>query len=255
MSIHQAAAQGYEVSADSYERGRPEYPSEAVQHLVGALRIREGTAVLDLGAGTGKFTKQLASSGAHLFAVEPVKAMRDKLAEKLPSATVLDGTAEAIPLKSSSLDVVVVAQAFHWFDGTRALAEIGRVLKPGGRLGLVWNVRDESVDWVSQLTKLVDPHEGRTPRYRTSPWRRAFDRSNGFTPLEAKHFHHVHRGPPQMVVDRVASISFIAALPETERNGILAQVRHLLSTHPETRGHTEVDFHYRTDTFVCSSMA
>ena len=84
MSIHQAAAQGYEVSADSYERGRPEYPSEAVQHLVGALGIREGTAVLDLGAGTGKFTKLLACSGAHLFAVEPVKAMRDKLGEKVP---------------------------------------------------------------------------------------------------------------------------------------------------------------------------
>ena len=131
MNIHQAAAQGYEVSADSYERGRPEYPSEAVQHLVGALGIREGTAVLDLGAGTGKFTKLLACSGAHLLAVEPVKAMRDKLVEKVPSATVLDGTAEAIPLKSSSLDAVVVAQAFHWFDGTRprgnwACAEAGR---------------------------------------------------------------------------------------------------------------------------------
>jgi len=86
MNIHEAAAQGYEVAADSYERGRPEYPSEAVQYLVGALGIREGSAVLDLGAGTGKFTKLLAPSRARLLAVEPVKAMREKLADKMPCA-------------------------------------------------------------------------------------------------------------------------------------------------------------------------
>jgi SAM-dependent methyltransferase len=178
--------------------------------------------------------------------------MRRKLAENAPHAIVIEGTAEAIPLETGSLNAVVVATAFHWFDGVRALAEIHRVLKPGGHLGLVWNARDESVDWVAQLTQLIDPHQGEAPRYRAGLWRAAFEGSTQFTPFRVKQFHHVHRGPPQMVVDRVGSISFVAALPAPAREQVLAQVRHLLATHPATRGLAEIDFPYRTDTFVCS---
>src|SRR5262249_40203861 len=192
--------------------------------LVRALDVGEGTKVLDLAAGTGKFTKVLESAGARIFAVEAVEAMRRKLAQNVAHATVIEGTAEAISLGGGFGNAVVVATAFHWFDGVRALAEIHRVLKPGGHLGLVWNARDESVDWVAQLTQLIDPHQGEAPRYRAGLWRAAFEGSIQFTPLRVKQFHHVHRGPPQMIVDRMASISFVAALSIPTREQVLADV-------------------------------
>jgi SAM-dependent methyltransferase len=222
-----------------------------VEHLVSSLGLPEGRTVLDLGAGTGKLTRLLASHAkpARIVAVEPVAAMRRKLTENVPEATVLDGTAEAIPLEAGSVGVVVVAQAFHWFDGDRALREIRRVLEPGGRLGLVWNVRDESVGWVAELTRLIDAHESGEPRYRTGRWREAFDRTKDFTPLESARFGHVHRGPREMIVDRVSSISFIAALPHEEHEAVLQQVRGLVDLLD-----AEVELPYRTDVFVCRRL-
>jgi SAM-dependent methyltransferase len=146
----------------------------------------------------------------------------------------------------------VVAQAFHWFDGARALAEIHRVLKPKGKLALIWNVRDERVDWIAQLTAIVDAHEADVPRYRSGRWREAFDQTDLFGPLERHQFDHVHQGTPQMVLDRVSSISFIAALPQSDKSLVLAQVRDLLATHPQTKDQQEIAFPYRTDVFCCS---
>ena len=152
--IHEQASIGFKRAADAYERGRPEYPAAAVEHLVKTLDIARGSRVVELGAGTGKFTRTLVPTGAEILAVEPVDAMRQKLSELLPGVKMVDGAAEAIPLADASADAVVVAQAFHWFDGERALAEIHRVLKAGGGLGLIWNVRDDSLGVDSQ----IDPH-------------------------------------------------------------------------------------------------
>ena len=111
--------------------------------------------MLDLAAGTGKLTRLLAEGGADVVAVEPVAAMRAVLAEAMPEITVLDGTAETIPLGPASVDAVTVAQAFHWFDAEAALAEIHRVLRRGGGLGLIWNAMDSSPEWVAVLKELV----------------------------------------------------------------------------------------------------
>lgn len=215
-----------------------------------ALELRPERTVLDLGAGTGKLTRLLVPTGARVLACEPVEAMRATLEQIVPRASILAGTAEAIPLADESVDAVVVAQAFHWFDGARALPEVARVLTPGGRLGLVWNVRDESLDWVAQLTSIIDPHEGNAPRYRSGRWRAAFDESELFEPLALAQFRQVVKGPPQMVVDRVMSISFIAALSAEEQTVVEEQVRGLLASHPQTRGAVEIEFPYRTDVFV-----
>ncbi|MBE9126100.1 MULTISPECIES: class I SAM-dependent methyltransferase [unclassified Coleofasciculus] len=150
-SIHNAAAQGFQIAATAYERGRPEYPQEAVHFLLETLDISPEKTVLDLGAGTGKFTRLLTCAGAKLIAVEPVEGMRRQFSSLLPGIEIMFGTAESIPLASASVDVVLVAQAFHWFQGKSSLQEIHRVLKPGGWLGLIWNVRDESVEWVISL--------------------------------------------------------------------------------------------------------
>ncbi|HKE95520.1 MAG TPA: class I SAM-dependent methyltransferase, partial [Povalibacter sp.] len=146
--IHHAAAEGFSARADMYAKGRPEYPPELEGWLRDTLGLGIGATVVDLGAGTGKFIPRLLATGAAIVAVEPIVAMRAQLAAAFPDVRALSGTAECIPLADESVDVVICAQAFHWFATQAALSEIRRVLKPGGYLGLVWNVRDESVNWV-----------------------------------------------------------------------------------------------------------
>ena len=107
---------------------------------------------------------------------------------------------------------IVCAQAFHWFANPAALAEIHRVLKPGGMLGLIWNVRDESVAWVAALTRIMAPYEAGVPRYHSQEWRRLFP-AEGFGPLRERHFPNSHSGPAEeVIVERILSVSFIAAL-------------------------------------------
>ena len=132
--VHQAAAIGFDRAADAYERSRPSYPPEAIECIRAELAIGVGSRVLDLAAGTGKLTRLLIPLGATLVAIEPVAGMRRILQTLHPQLDVRDGTAEAIPLDDGSLDAVTCAQAFHWFDGPKALAEIRRVLRPGGGL-------------------------------------------------------------------------------------------------------------------------
>jgi SAM-dependent methyltransferase len=251
--IHEAAARGFAQAADAYEHGRPGYPPAAVEHLCEALGIGPGRAVLDLAAGTGKLTRLLVPTGAELAAVEPVGEMRAALARALPGVTALAGTAENIPLAADSVDAVLAGSAFHWFHGDEALAEIHRVLRPGGRLGLMWNVRDESVPWVAELTAIMEPHRGSAPRYRSNAWKEAFRRTTAFSPLRCAEFRHVHRLEPEAVLARVASVSFVAALPERDRAAVLAGVRALLAYDPATRGREVVELPYRTDVYWCSA--
>ena len=140
MTVDPVAAEGFTVGADAYERGRPSYPPEAITLLTAELELGPGRRVLDLGAGTGKMTALLAATGADVVAIEPVAAMRERLVARLPGVEALEGTAEAIPLPRGSVDAVVVAQSFHWFEAPVALAEIARVLRPHGGLALVWGV-------------------------------------------------------------------------------------------------------------------
>src|SRR3954469_2477264 len=204
MPIHEAAARGFQQASEVYERGRPTYPPEAIERLVAALGIGPGATVVDLAAGTGKLTRQLVPSGARLLAVEPVEAMRATFARVLPGVTILEGTAEAMPLPDASADAVVVGQAFHWFDGPAALAEIHRVLRPGGHLGLIWNVRDESVAWMGQIAALTAPYRATAPSGSTGDWRTAFATTPLFTPLAEWHIASWQDGDATTVVDRVA---------------------------------------------------
>jgi SAM-dependent methyltransferase len=252
IKINSAAAQGFQAGTEAYERGRPDFPAETVEFLIHSLNITKDSHVLDLAAGTGKLTRRLVPTGAKLTAVEPVEGMRRKFSTLLPGVEILEGTAEAIPLADGQVDAVVVAQAFHWFNGPRALEEIHRVLKPGGRLGLVWNVRDESVDWIGQLSRIINAHEEDTPRYKTFEWKKAFENTPLFTPLENRSFRQIQIGDVEMVVDRAVSVSFIAALPEAARQKVVQEVKNLLSTHLQTRGREEFEISYGTEVYGCS---
>jgi SAM-dependent methyltransferase len=247
--IHQKAETGFSRAAEAYDRGRPTYPQEAIRYLIEELDLRPGRRLIDLGAGTGKLTRLLAPSGADILAVEPVEAMRERLRADLPGVDAIDGVAERVPVPDASADVVVVAQAFHWFDGPRALAECHRILRPDGWLALVWNERDERVAWVSELTRIMAPFEDGTPRVRSGRWREAFTGAP-FEPLSQRTFANVQQGGPDMVCDRVASVSFIAALPEADRMRVIGQVRDLLATAPETRGRSVLELPYETHVYT-----
>lgn len=248
-AIHHAAAEGYVSAADSYVRGRPDYPPEIEHWLRNDIGAERGKTIVDLGAGTGKFTPRLLATGASVIAVEPVPQMLRKLAAALPQVNALEGTAESIPLPDASVDAVICAQAFHWFASKAALAEIHRVLKPGGKLGLVWNMRDGSVDWIARLDQIVNRVEGDTPRYYTGAWRQVFP-FDGFGPLHEQHFSHGHTGTPEdVIVNRVRSTSFVAALPAAERAAIDAQLHALIAGEPALHGKQTVTVPYATAAF------
>jgi len=253
--VHTSAQQGFSTQAVTYAQGRPDYPRQLTGWLADTLHIDALSSVIDLGAGTGKFTRLLSTLAPTLIAIEPVAAMGAQLTKLLPDVRLVNGTAESIPLPAASADAVVCAQAFHWFSTEAALAEIHRVLKPGGRLGLVWNVRDESVDWVAAITDIITPYEGDTPRFHTGRWREAFT-GKYFSEPEMTCFPYSHVGSPQEVImDRFLSVSFIAALPEASKAVVTAQLQALIDTHPSLKGRDTVAFPYQTQAYVCHRLS
>jgi SAM-dependent methyltransferase len=252
MRIHDVAARGFDAGADVYERARPSYPPEAVAWLVEHLRIAPRTTVVDLAAGTGKLTRLLASSGASLLAVEPVGGMRAQLRATRRDVPVVAATAEALPFRDAALDAVTVAQAFHWFDADRAFTELARVLRPGGRVGMVWNARDRRVDWVDQLWSIMDRVEKRAPWRDHERWSdAALGARPGFGALHAATFHHEQPISADGIVERFASVSHVAVLPDTERGAVLDEVRAVLATNPDTAGRHDLALAYRVDAYWC----
>jgi SAM-dependent methyltransferase len=252
VPVHEAAVRGFGRAAEAYERSRPDYPKEAVDRLIQELEISPDCSVLDLGAGTGKLTRMLVPTGAHLTALEPIDAMRAALARSVPGVEVVTGTAEAIPADDGSFDAVVCAQAFHWFDGERALAEIHRVLRPHGRLAMLWNLRDESVGWVRRMTEIIDRHLADTPSERTGEWRHVFSATDLFGTLHQLRFPHRQELDLEGLVERVESISYVAVLSEEERGRVLDEMRELARSDPHLAGRERFDLPYVTDLFWCA---
>lgn len=228
------AAGGFGAGAAAYERGRPSYPSDLVDVLVARLGIGPGREVLDLAAGTGKLTRQLVPTGAHVRAVEPVAAMRAQLEATCPGVEVHDATAEQLPFEAGSLDAVVVGQAFHWFDPAAALAEVGRVLRPGGAsgLGLAFYERDVREPWVAELSRIIrwdERERWRVPYTVEVDWG-AVIAEHGPAFEAAERYDTTLRQPmdPDTLVARVLSTSYLAVLPDVEQQRIADRVRALV---------------------------
>jgi SAM-dependent methyltransferase len=251
-TIHDSAARGFDSGAEAYERGRPGYPSAAIDLLVSELGLRPGTTIVDLAAGTGKLTRSLIPTGARVIAIEPVPAMRAQLARTVPAADAMAGTAEAMPLADASADAVLVAQAFHWFNTPAAAREIHRVLRPGGGLGVVWNVWDDTIPWVARMQRLVGAYRGDTPQRGTSAWREQLVSTALFTPLADRTLSNVVTGSLDILLARTASISFIATLPDAERAKVLEDVRAVISDeHPEALERGPLEMPYVTQVAWC----
>jgi ubiquinone/menaquinone biosynthesis C-methylase UbiE len=202
-------ANAFDVAAPDYERARPSYPPEAVDVLRRVAGLRPGARVCDLAAGTGKLTRLLAAAGAEVIAVEPVPGMRAQLSEVLPEVAVLDGTAEAIPLDDHSLDLVTVAQAFHWFRFEDALAEIGRVLVPGGALAILFNQRDEREPWVAAMNDVIQWHTRTVARYQATDWSALLSRC-GYVDVEYASVEWNQPLTRDLLAARVRSVSYVA---------------------------------------------
>lgn len=246
--VHRAASAGFGRGAVAYQRARPGYPDPVYERLVRHHGLGPGAEVLDLAAGTGKFTGGLVARGASVLAVEPVRAMAAELTAVLPGVAVVDGVAEDLPLADGSVDLVTVAQAFHWFDAPTALGEIHRVLRPGGALAMVWNVRDETLDWVRTIGDIGERAGGGRPydRHTSTDWEGLVASAGGWGPVREDWFPNWQSVDAGVVVDRVASTSWISALPDPERAAVLDEVRAVLRTHPATRDRDTFPFPHAT---------
>jgi SAM-dependent methyltransferase len=227
---HQQQANSFGAVADVYERGRPSYPAEAIDWLVPAHARR----VADVGAGTGKLTRQLRERGLDVIAVEPSAGMREELRRAVPGIPVLAGTAEQIPLADGTVDLVIAAQAWHWVDPERAVPEVARVLAPGGRLALMWNRRVEDEGWVADLSTIIGSR-GTPGSSRHFP-----EIGPPFGPVERRTVDWVYRLSRAEMTDWVASRSYVITLPDQRRHEVLGQVRDLLDTHPTLGGEDEI---------------
>ena len=229
--INEVAARGFgsDSSASTYEQHRPSYPLDAISWLVDRFALGPGSTVVDVGAGTGKLTRLLVPIGAHVVAVEPLDSMRGELEAAVPEADALAGTAESIPMPDSSADAVVAAQAFHWFRPVEALAELARVVRPGGGLALIWNHWDKRDPWVDELLTLIDWHRQK-PHDAKHDWRAVVaDSSDRWTPLECVTFDNHQSLDRDRLVGRVLSISYLASAPPAVRAEVEAGVRDLAS--------------------------
>jgi SAM-dependent methyltransferase len=237
---HDELADSFDAAASVYARSRPGYPEQALDWLL----PEHADAVLDLGAGTGKLTAQLAGRGLAVTAVEPSDRMRAELEAELDDrVTALPGRAEEIPLPDASVDAVLVAQAWHWVDPARAVPEVARVLRPGGRLGLLWNRRDERVAWVAELSEILTvPDPGA--------------RADAARPGIAAPFEPVERWmtdgwtdtlTAQKLVDLAACRSYVITLDEDARTALLGRVHALTVEHPDLAGREQFPLPYVTE--------
>ena len=244
--IHTSALEGFSQASSSYVSGRPGYPEDVDRWLAHDLGLGSGKTAVDLGAGTGKFTRHLLATGAKVWAVEPVAEMLEKCQLACPAAITLTGHATDMPLESESVDAVCCAQAFHWFATQEAVQEVRRVLKPGGMFGLIWNIRDETCPWVAELSRIMQPYEEGTPRFHEGQWRAVFP-APGFSDLQERELNHSYGGSfDQVVVDRVLSVSFIAALSKNKRSAVRQEIHAMRPRYSALANERDVGFPYRT---------
>jgi SAM-dependent methyltransferase len=228
MDTDRQRAKSFGDVAQAYQRARPTYPPAAVSWV---LDPAPGRRVLDLAAGTGKLTRALLRAGADTVAVEPLDGMREQLERAYPEVASHAGTAEEIPLEDDSVDAVMVGQAFHWFDKDRSLAEIARVLRPHGVIGLLWNIRDDRIRWVAEFSRMFSIGADLLSQLDGDDWDSlgADDRFDG---MERRDFDNPTPFDAQKLVTWASSTSQVAIMSDADRAATLEQVRAFATRRP-----------------------
>jgi SAM-dependent methyltransferase len=242
-------------TAAVYAAARPGYPTAAIHWVVEGARVPV-RRVADVGAGTGALTRALVTLVEHVTVFEPDDEMLAQLRDQVPGVEGHVAPAESLPVPDGSLDAVLAAQAWHWFDHAAAAAEFGRVLRPGGVVGLLWNIRDARVPWMGALQDLIGGEDTLRRVAAESTQRMAggdlvneeragIEEIAEFLPgVQRASFPHTVAMTPSGVLDLVSTYSYVRLSPRCAE--ILAAVRELLATHPDTAGRDVVDVAYVT---------
>jgi ubiquinone/menaquinone biosynthesis C-methylase UbiE len=237
MPVDPRAERAFGSRADAYDRHRPGWPAKAVERALAELDLGPDSTVVDLAAGTGKLTRELVPRVARVVAVEPSEDMLRQLADAVPEADPVEGTAESIPLDDAAVDAVFVAEAFHWFATPEAVAEIARVLRPRGGLALLWNLYDwGKEEWLDEVGALFGEHlapaVAAADRNRVESWQGAFEGSP-FGPFENFAVRHELRTDTDGLIAHIGTWSPTRMLEETERGEFLRKLEDLLRrAHP-----------------------
>ena len=256
QSLHPAVQKGFTLGAELYQQVRPNYPSEVTIWLQDRLHLDNTKIVIDLGSGTGKFLPYLLQTQANIIAVEPVPAMIQQLQEKYPAVQCLQALSDQLPLKDQSVNAITCAQSFHWFSNIETLTEMHRVLAPEGYLGLIWNQRDITVDWVKAIADEIAPLEGDTPRYHSEKWKQVFENQQLFKFIGLEQFQLKHHGTVEQVVSkRLLSTSFIAAMSEAEQQRLKVRLEQIVFDYTGLTAQDEIDFPYTTFAYAFQKNA
>ncbi|THU96520.1 S-adenosyl-L-methionine-dependent methyltransferase [Dendrothele bispora CBS 962.96] len=242
VNVHSLAAQGFgQGTNELYDRARPSYQPVVISHIKAALRSDSKLNIVEIGAGTGIFTRALLAHPewkdaiAQLKAVDPSSGMREVFAKTVTDerVTVQEGTFDNTGVEDGWADVIIIAQAFHWCpDHERACTEFSRVLKPNGVWTMLWNLEDrDAARWVAGLRNRFEQHESGSPQFRLGLWRKVFETiayNRFFEPQEERVFQYTLETTEDQVLDRVCTKSYIAVLPPDEKEKVLSDVRAVL---------------------------
>ncbi len=248
-------AQSFDSAATAYERGRPGYPVAALERAIAELGLAGDATVVDLGAGTGKLTRDLVTRFARVIAVEPLERMLAQLVEAVPGAEALSGDAHAIPVESGSAAALFAGQAFHWFSDHEALAEIARVLEPAGGMALIWNTSPWEIregSWFNALADLLEDQSldrSGLHRHTYMHWHEIFETDELFEPLAYAAFEHSHELSRQDFIETMASRSYIASLGAERQAEVLGEIDGLFERDDAPIENGLVQVPLRTDVF------